>query len=144
MFNIGYSLLPIRKLEGLHCHSLLSSGITQNITAIEWCNHCSCSTRFISPSVSNWRLCSNRLLFLFSATWLWSVAHGYRIHWGKKNGYLQVQSSIRHPRRPAPRRPARLPGFLVLLEGPSRHAYVPAIGTRACSLSLSRRRTGFP
>ena len=65
MFNIGYSLLPIRKLEGLHCHSLLSSGITQNITAIEWCNHCSCSTRFISPSVSNWRLCSNRLLFLF-------------------------------------------------------------------------------
>ena len=80
MFNIGYSLLPIRKLEGLHCHSLLSSGITQNITAIEWCNHCSCSTRFIFPSVSNWRLCSNRLLFFFSAMWLWNVAHGYRVH----------------------------------------------------------------
>ena len=65
MFNIGYSLLPIRKLEGLHCHSLHSSGITQNITVIEWCNHCSCSTRFIFPSVSNWHLCSNRLLLLF-------------------------------------------------------------------------------
>ena len=115
MFNIGYSLLPIRKLEGLHCHSLLSSGITQNITAIEWCNHCSCSTRFIFPSVSNWRLCSNRLLFFFSAMWLWNVAHGYRVHWGKKNGCLQVHSSIRHPHRPAPRRPARLPGFPVLL-----------------------------
>ena len=85
MFNIGYSLLPIRKLEGLHCHSLLSSGITQNITAIEWCNHCSCSTRCIFPSNSNWLLCSNRLLCFFSAIWLWIVAHGYRVlHWGKR------------------------------------------------------------
>ena len=138
MFNIGYSLLPIRKLEGLHCHSLLSSGITQNITAIEWCNHCSCSTRFIFPSVSNWRLCSNRLLFFFSAMWLWNVAHGYRVHWGKKNGYLQMQSSIRHPRRPAPRRPARLPGFPVLLAARWRYKCAPATVSRACPLSPSR------
>ena len=140
MVNVPYRILTLAYSQvwrGLHCHSLLFSGITQNITAIEWCNHCSCSTRFIFPSVSNWRLCSNRLLFFFSAMWLWNVAHGYRVHWGKKNGYLQMQSSIRHPRRPAPRRPARLPGFPVLLAARWRYKCAPATVSRACPLSPS-------
>ena len=57
---------------------------------------------------------SNVVTLLFLGYWI--VAHGYRmVQWRKNNGYLQLQSSIRHPRRPALRHPAHLPDFLVLL-----------------------------
>ena len=94
-------------------------------------------------------LCPMQLLCLFSASWHLFVAHGYRVvQWNEKSGIhgrpaaaLQL-SSIRHPRRPALRRPARLPDCLAPSAALQPISLVLAIDARVPVLSLSKRRAG--
>ena len=82
-----------------------------------------------------------QLLCLFSAFLHLFVAHGYRVvQWNEKSGIhgrpaaaLQL-SSIRHPRRPALRRPARLPDFLATSEASPPIALVLAIEAKLIKL----------
>ena len=90
-----------------------------------------------------------QLLCLFSAFLHLFVAHGYRVvQWNEKSGIhgrpaaaLQL-SSIRHPRRPALRRPARLPDCLAPSAALQPISLVLAIDARVPVLSLSKRRAG--